>query len=205
MLPEQTSILYACSMAHDSEPTPTVSDLMRLRRNLHEVRVQLAGQNGNNPEVTRDIAKIDRRAHLLDRALEQSFSPEEREVWLKVTTAWKELEDTFENPESIFYHAVRTNDPSTLTDEFADWLLASPTIERVKMLRDRLGAEGFGVIQRAVSERLLGRTETGEYDFRGFPDRLENLDEGFRDELFGSHHKSLRDVAAAARVMTGRP
>ncbi len=187
-------------MAHASEPTPTVGDLMKLRRNFHEMRVRLVGRNENSPEVLREIAEIDRQVCLLDGALEQALSPEEWEGWLKVTAAWKELEDTYENPASIFYRAMRTNDPSTLPNEFADWLLASPTIERVKMLRDRLGDEGFGVVQRAVAERLLGRTEAGEYDFLGFSGRLENLDEGFRDELFGSHHQRLREIAIAARV-----
>lgn len=192
---------YASLMADESQPTPTVGDLMALRRDFHEMRVRLVGRNESSPDVLRDIAEIDRQADLLDGAIEQALSTEQWEGWLKVTTAWKELEDTYENPASVFYHAVRTNDPSTLPNEFADWLLASPTIERVKILRDRLGDEGFGVIQRSVSERLLGRAETGEYDFRGFPDRFENLDEGFREELFGSHHKGLRDIAAAARMV----
>ncbi|MGP8176109.1 MAG: hypothetical protein ACLP7O_16400 [Terracidiphilus sp.] len=192
---------YIRLMADESQSMPTFHDLMTLRKDSHEMHVRLVGRNENSPEVLRDIAEIDRLAYLLDGLLKTAFSPEQWECWLEVTTTWKELEDTYENPASIFYHAVRTNDPSTLPNEFADWLIASPTPERVRELRARLGDEGMGVIQRAVAEKLLGRTPTGEYDFREFADRLENLNEDFRNELFGQGYQKLRDIATTARVL----
>lgn len=192
---------YVRLMADESQSMPTFHDLMALRKDFHEMRVRLAGRNENSPEVLRDIAEIDQLAYLLDGLLKTAFSPEQWERWLEVTTAWKELEDTYENPASIFYHAVRTSDPSTLPNELANWLIASPTPERVRELRARLGDEGMGVIQRAVMEKLLGRTPTGEYDFREFPGRLEKLNEDFRNELFGQGHQNLRDIAIAARML----
>jgi hypothetical protein len=174
---------------------------MRLRRDLRDMHNRLRDTDGNDPKVVCDAAEIERHICALDLAIEEALQPEEREAWLKVTASWKELDDTFENPSSIFYRAVRTDDPSILASEFADWLIASPTPERVRELRARLGDEGMGVIQRAVMEKLLGRKSTGEYDFREFPDRLENLNEDFRNELFGQGHQGLRDIATAARVL----
>ena len=112
-----------------------------------------------------------------------------------------DLKATYENPSSIFDHAARTDNPSTLLGEFTDWLMASPTPERVRELRERVGDECVGAIARAVMEKLLGRIENGEYDFPGYPDRLENLDEDFRKELFGLGHQKMRDLAIAARVL----
>jgi len=114
----------------------------------------------------------------------------------------KDLKNIYENPSSIFYHAATTDNPSTLPSEFADWLMASPTPERVRELRARLGNESMGVIQRAVMEKLLGRTGTGESDYLGFPDRLAVLGEDFRDELFGpEHNQALRDIASTAQAL----
>jgi hypothetical protein len=174
---------------------------MRLRRDLRDMYNRLRDTDGGDPKVVCDAAEIERQICALDLAIEQALQPEEREAWLKVTATWKELDDTFENPSSIFYRAVRSDDPSTLPSEFADWLIASPTPERVRELRARLGDEGMGVIRRAVAEKLLGRTPTGEYDFREFPHRLENLNEDFRNELFGQGHQKMRDIAIAARVL----
>ena len=94
-----------------------------------------------------------------------------------------------------------TDNPPTQPNEFADWLLASPTKERVRELRAHLSDEGVGVVARAVSEKLLGRTEDGQYDFLRFPDRFENLNEEFRQELFGSNHQGLRDLALTSRAL----
>jgi hypothetical protein len=173
---------------------------MRLRRDLRDMYNRLRGMDGNNPKVVCDAAEIERQICALDLAIEQALQPEEREAWLKLTATWRELDGTFENPSSIFYRAVQTDNPSMLPSEFADWLIASPTPERVRELRARLGDEGMGAIQRAVAEKLLGRTPTGEYDFRELPDRLENLNEDFRNELFGHGHQKLRDIATTARV-----
>ena len=201
-------------MPHELEPpteptpTPTVRDLMRLRRDLRDMYNRLRDTDGNDPKVVCDAVEIERQICALDLAIEQALQPEEREAWLKVTATWKKLDDTFEDPSSIFYRAVRTDDPSMLPSEFADWLIASPTPERVRELRAYLGDDRMGVIQRAVAEKLLGRTSTGEYDYREFPDRLENLSEDFRNELFGQGHQKLRDIAAAARALNtshGRP
>jgi hypothetical protein len=133
--------------------------------------------------------------------VKQSLPSEGRDAWLKETAISNELKDTYENPSNIFYHAARTDNPSTLPDEFADWLMASPTPERVRELRERVGDVGVGVIARAVSEKLLGRTETGEYDLENLGSRLELLPEQFREELFGKHHQALRDIASTARVL----
>jgi hypothetical protein len=94
-----------------------------------------------------------------------------------------------------------TDNPPTQHNEFADWLLASPTTERVSELRAHISDEGVGVVARAVSEKLLGRTEDGQYDFLGFPDRWENLNEDFRQELFGPSYQGLRDIAITSRAL----
>lgn len=167
---------------------------MELRNKLLDARSSLAGVDENNPEIMRSAADIDQLIGSIDKTIEQSLPPEGKETWLKATAISKDLKDTYENPSSIFYHAVRTDNPSTLTDEFADWLMASPTPERVRELRKRMGDEGVGSVARCMLERLLGRTETGEYILENFG-RLELLPEEFREELFGKGHEQLRKIA----------
>jgi hypothetical protein len=174
---------------------------MGLRRDLRDMYNRLRDTDGNGPKVVCDASEIERQICALDLAIEEALQPEGREAWLKLIATWKTLDDTYENPSSIFYRAVRSDDPSMLPGEFADWLIASPTPGRVRELRAHLGDEGMGVVQRAVMERLLGRTSTGENDLREFPDRLENLNEDFRNELFGQGHQKLRDISIAARML----
>jgi hypothetical protein len=199
---DEVAHLFQVASQLGSSSTPTVRDVMDLRNRLLDARSRLLDVNENHRENLRSVADIDQLIDSIDQMIKQSLSPEGKEAWLKATAISKDLKETYENPSSIFYHAVRTDNPSTLTDEFADWLMASPTPERVRELRARVGDEGVRVVARAVSEKLLGRTAAGEYDFREFPDRLENLNEDFRNELFGQGHQRVRDIAIASRVLT---
>jgi hypothetical protein len=195
----EVSHLFQVASELGSSSTPTVGNLMDLRNRLLDARSRFLDVNENRRETVRGVADIDKLVDSIDQTIEQSLSPDGKEAWLKATAISKDLKETYENPSSIFYHAVRTDNPSTLTDEFADWLMASPTPERVRELRERMGDEGVGITARCVSERLLGRTETGEYDLENLGRRLELLPDEFREELFGKHHEQLRRIATDYR------
>lgn len=102
----------------------------------------------------------------------------------------------------IFRWAAETDKPNEIVPAFVEWLLASPTPERVQQIRDRVGEEGVGIVARGVAERLLGTSATGFHDFERFPARLRGLPEGFLQALFGAQrYQELKDIATTASVI----
>ena len=102
----------------------------------------------------------------------------------------------------IFRWAAETDKSAEIVPAFVEWLLASPTPERVQQIRDRVGDEGMGIVARGVAERLLGTTATGKHDFERFPSRLNGLPEAFLQALFGPQgYQQLQDIATTASVI----
>jgi hypothetical protein len=72
---------------------------------------------------------------------------------------------------------------------------AGPTMRRI-------GPEGVGALQRGVATDLLGRTPEGGFNLNLLPGRLENLNEGYRNELFSpEQNQKLTDLGRASRAM----
>lgn len=102
----------------------------------------------------------------------------------------------------ILRWAAQTDKPTEIVPAFVEWLLASPTPERVEQIRDHVGEEGIGIVARDVVERLLGATAPGECDFEHFPARLRGLPESFLQALFGAQgYQRLQDIATTASAI----
>jgi len=80
----------------------------------------------------------------------------------------------------IFAWASQAENHSEIVPAFVEWLLASPTPERVQQIRERLGDEGIGIVARGVTEKLMGSTTTADRDLKTFPNDLENCRKTFR-------------------------
>lgn len=66
----------------------------------------------------------------------------------------------------------------------------------------RIGEEGMGALRRGVATDLLGENSEGGFNFKQFPNNLKNLNEGYRDELFGPEgHQTLRDIGTTAKAL----
>lgn len=102
----------------------------------------------------------------------------------------------------MFRWAAETDKPSEIVPAFVEWLLASPTPERVQQIRERVSDEGIGIVACGVAEELLGTTPTGEHDFKRFPARLKGLPEDFLQALFGAQgYQRLQDIAITSSVI----
>jgi hypothetical protein len=147
-----------------------------------------------SPNSLRDIENLVKAEH---ESILNSLSPEAQQRWLKGNEIWKDMKDTYDNPSSPFYNAVRTPNPSTLVEGIGG---TSP--EAVRALRTRSGPEGVGIVGRGVGEKLLGKNERGEYDLKNFGSRLERMPEDSRNELFGAdHHEQLRGIGSRYREL----
>lgn len=58
-----------------------------------------------------------------------------------------------------------------------------------------LPTDGLGPVRRGVADKLLGRKGDGSFDLDNLGSRLERTPEGYRDELFGPDHQTLRGIA----------
>lgn len=171
---------------------PRVGDAMNLRTRLLDLK-------GNNPELVRGAADadLDRMITATHQNIADTLPPEGAANWLKANEIWKDMKDTYDNPSSPFYHAVRTPTPSTLVEGIGG---TSP--EAVRSLRARSGPEGVGIVGRGVGENLLGKNAEGEYDLKNFGNRLERMPEDSRNELFGANrHEQLQRIGARYREM----
>lgn len=101
----------------------------------------------------------------------------------------------------IFAWASQAENHSEIVPAFVEWLLASPTPERVQQIRERLGDEGIGIVARGVTEKLMGSTTTADRDLKNFPQRFRELPEDFSKALFGAHYQRLCDIALTCEVL----
>jgi hypothetical protein len=164
---------------------PRVGDAMNLRTRLLDLK-------GNNPELVRGAADadLDRMIGATHETIAHTLPPEGQKDWLKANEIWKDMKDTYDNPSSPYYHAVRGNAPNSLTEGIGG---TSP--EALRAMQGRVGDEGMGIVQRGVAENLFGRSPTGEYDLKGFPRRLQQMPEEERTSLFGERHEPLLKLA----------
>lgn len=180
---------------------PTVGDLINSRSKLLDL--------SRDPEIVKssDGAKVQRLIKAHDDAIMDSLPPEGQNDWRAANETWEKMKNTFDSPQSPYYHAVRTPSPSTLTGG-----IGAPTPENVRTLFGHTGEEGQGIVRRGEMESLLGRTPTGEYNLGQFSNDLERRPEAYRDELFGGHpdpdgplvdqfHQPLRDLASDYRAV----
>lgn len=162
-------------------PRPTVGNLLDMRSRLLDV-------NANNPELVKGsaAADIDRQIAATHQAIERSLPPEGNEDWLKANEVWKDMKDTYDNPSSPYYHAIRGNSPNSLTEGIGG---TSP--EALRAMQTRVGDEGMGIVRRGVADKLFGHTPNDEMDLKGFPRRLQQMPEEERTALFDQQHEPL--------------
>jgi len=165
-------------------PRPTVGDLLDMRTRLMD-----AQKNNNELVKGSAAADIDQQVGATHQSIERTLPPEGNEDWLKANEIWRDMKETYDDPSSPFYHAVRTPTPSTLVEG-----VGGPSPEGVAALQKRAGDEGVGIVARGVGEKMLGRTNTGEYDLGNFGARFERTPEGYRQALFGDQHDPLQKI-----------
>jgi hypothetical protein len=147
-------------------PTPGYTGLHRLRSDLLDFNV-------NNPDLVRNQANawIGNLAHATDEAImsgEGGLTPEQGQLFRRAGAAWRDMKNTYDNPQSPLYQAVRTTEPSRLLTTGI-----SRTPGMAANLTERLGPAGIGPIQRGIAESTLGTTPTGSYNFRNAAGRFE--------------------------------
>lgn len=156
------------------------------------------------------------------------LTPEQLETFRNSNADWKDMKETYDDPSNPFYHAVRTDNPSTLYGG-----IGSKTPENAQNLVRRLSpmnsvveskpapvlggegepgafAEGFarpqspalGALRRGTVEGALKTTNDGSPNFRTFGTQLNRIPADYRAELFSpDQNATLQDIQHTSNVL----
>lgn len=152
---------------------PQIGDLIRSRSALLDLT--------RDPEIVKSSygGDIQRLIAAHDQAIMDSLPEKGQQSWREANAKWESMKNTFDNPSSPYFSAIRTPNTSTLTR------LPTRTPEAVRTEFEHTGNEGKGIIRRGTTEGLLGSTAKGGFDLGNFGSKLEREPEAFRRELYG--------------------
>lgn len=205
----------------------TWADLQRLRSATHDLTT-------TNPDLVKSqaIAPLQQMTASLDDAMTNASSgltPAQEAVFRKANGDWKDMKATYDDPSSPFYHAVRTENPSTLfggvgpkTPENAINLrkrLSPLTETPVEKSSPVLGGESesspfeyaphqspspaLGALRRGTVESALKPNNEGAPNFRNFGTQLNRIPADYRAELFSpDQNAKLRDINLTSNVLS---
>ncbi len=106
------------------------------------------------------------------------------------------MKQTYDDPSSPLYHAVRTDMPSTL------YRIGSKTPENAHNLQNRLGS-AIQPLRRGTVEAALKTTNDGSLNFRTFGTRLNRVPADCRAELFSpDQNRGLNDIANTSNALS---
>jgi len=114
------------------------------------------------------------------------------------TADWKDTKGTYDDPSSPFYHAIRTDTPSSLYGG-----VGPKTPENARTLLGWLSAPGspvpspaVGALRRGAVEGALKTTNDGSPNFKTCGTQLNRIPADYRSELFSPDQNSrLFDIA----------
>lgn len=187
------------------EPKPdTWSDLQRLRSATHDMTVA-------NPDLVKSqaLAPLQVMTSALDDAMTNASSgltPEQNNLFRRSNAQWKEMKETYDDPSSPLYHAIRTPNPSTLYSG-----IGPKTPENAVGLGRRLSpfdlytnqpSEALGALRRGTVEGALKDNAEGAQNFPRFGSRLRALPADYRANLFSpDQNVTLERIADTSNVL----
>jgi hypothetical protein len=167
-----------------------------------KLRSDLLDFRRNNPDIVANQgdALIGNLAGKTDEAITGASSllnPQQLQTFRDANAAWGDMKQTYDDPSSPFYHAVRTDNPSSLFGG-----IGSKTSENARNLGSRLG-DAIQPLRRGTVEGALKTTNDGSPNFRTFGTQLNRIPADYRAELFSpDQNRSLYDIANTSNALS---
>jgi hypothetical protein len=175
-----------------------------------KLRSDLLDFTRNNPDIVQNQGNgfIQRLAGQTDDALTNASSaltPEQLDTFRRSNADWKDMKQTYDDPSSPLYHAVRTDNPSSLYNG-----VGPKTPENARSLLTRLTppdssapSSAVGALRRGTVESALKITNDGSPNFRTFGTQLNRIPADYRAELFSPDQNSrLFDIANTSNALS---
>jgi hypothetical protein len=181
-----------------SQPAPPESQSFSTGQKL---RSDLLDFTRNNPDIVQNQGNgfIQRLAGDTDEALagaSSSLSPSQLNTFRDANANWKDMKATYDDPSSPLYHAVRTDNPSSLFGG-----IGSKTPENARNLQSRLGP-AINPLRKGTVEGALKTTNDGSPNFRNFGTNLNRIPADYRAELFSpGQNSTLNDISNTSNVL----
>jgi hypothetical protein len=179
-----TSFLDApdSEFAVPQEPAPPVRGLTYPEAQNIRSRTMDVTRRTNDLTADRGIGLLKQIVESTDDAIANSeggLPPHLAETYRDANARWAEMKEKYDDPSSPLFHAIRTENPSTLVRGIGE-----QTPEAVRDLIPRIGPEGTGALQRGVAEHVMGVDKFGQRNLSGFGKRMERVPADYRDELY---------------------
>lgn len=187
------------------------SDLLEFGRNNPDIVA------GHGDDMVRELAGG------VDDALaggSSQLTPAQLQTFRDANAAWRDMKETYDDPSSPLYHAVRSDDPSLLYNGQG---LGPKTPENAFDLKQRLTpfkapssapfstlaaqpsdslSPALGALRRGTIEGALKTTNDGSPNFKTFGTQLNRIPADYRAELFTTDQNSrLRDIANTSNLL----
>jgi hypothetical protein len=176
-----------------------------------QLRSDLLDFYRNNPDIVQNQGNgfIQRLAGQTDDALTNASSaltPSQLNTFRTANADWKDMKATYDDPSSPFYHAVRSENPSSLYGG-----IGSKTPENARNILGRLTPNGMspgdspavGALRRGTVEAALKTTNDGSPNFRTFGTQLNRIPADYRAELFSpDQNRGLYDIANTSNALS---
>lgn len=191
---------YGKPMASAIQPPParldTFADLQKLRSATHDLTT-------TNPDLVKSqaIAPLQQMTQSLDGAMTNAangLTPQQTSLFRDANANWSDMKDTYDNPSSPLYSAVRNATPDSL---YSGQGLGPRNATAMQNLRPRL-ADAINPLQRGTVESALPMDSGGERNFKTFGTRLNRIPAEYRAELFSpEQNRTLKDMQNTSNVV----
>ena len=176
----------------DAFDPPTVGDALKARSRILDVY-------RNNPDIVKTEAdsQLQRLVGATHESVMDSLPAPAQKTLRDAQLSFKAAKE-YDNNQSPYYDAIRTTSPSTKVTG-----IGPATPESVRDLVSRVGPEGQGIVQRGVTEKLLGTDPgTGGFNFKAFPRTFANLPDEYGKELLGGNLSRLQDISDTSQALS---
>jgi hypothetical protein len=175
-----------------------------------KLRSDLLDFTRNNPDIVQNQGNgfIQRLAGDTDNALTDAsgaLTPSQLNTFRSANANWKDMKATYDDPSNPLYHAVRTDNPSSLYSG-----IGAKTPENARNLLGRLtpagvapgNAPAVGAIRRGTIESALKTNNDGSPNFKTFGTQLNRIPADYRAELFSpDQNVTLQDISRTSNVL----
>jgi hypothetical protein len=175
---------------------------------LHQLRSDLMDFYRNNPDVIkgRGEAWIQQMVSTIDQAMTSpdfQMTPEQLHDFRAANDVWESIKNTYDNPQSPYYHAIRAQSPSQIPNTLSK---GSPELARsVRQTLSSLDDTGSleGQFQRQFVEKLLNGKDGETLDLGGLNQRLKAIPQDHLEAMLGPEGaKNLRMLGKVASKIT---
>lgn len=164
---------------------------------LHQLRSDLMEFYRNSPDIVKGRSEgwIQRMVGSIDESMtkaEGTMKPSDVADFRQANSIWKSIQETYNNPRSPYYQALKTAAPSQVPGMFA----SSP--EFIRSLRSTISGLD-GPVQRAFVEDNIINGKDGHIDLANMNSRLGRIPDAKLVEMVGAEGaKNLRIMGRVA-------